>query len=34
MRGRKIEKILLTKEKPAGSGRPSQAEPKKEPGKS
>ena len=30
MRGRKIEKILLTKEKPAGSGQPGQAEQKKE----
>ena len=30
MRGRKIEKILLTKEKPAGSGQPSPAEGKKE----
>jgi len=34
MRGRKIEKILLTKEKPASSGRPKPAEPKKEPDKS
>ena len=34
MRGRKIEKILLTKEKPAGSGRPGPAEQKKEPDKS
>jgi putative hemolysin len=33
MRGRKIEKILFTKEKPAGGGRAGPAEPKKEPEK-
>jgi putative hemolysin len=31
MRGRKIEKILLTKEKPAGKTRPDQSEQEKEP---
>ncbi len=34
MRGRKIEKVLLTKEKLATSGQPGPAEPKKEPDKS